>query len=256
MSFYSLINTQPMHDIKRAWYCAQSFLYTMKTYLHALCAFALFALTPVEAAPGPDEWEGLAKKGDVKAMISLGIMHHTGDGVEVDYTKAMDWYLQAYAKKDGDALNNIGVLFRDGLGVPKNEKIAYLLFLGVHMEGLGTEATQMRAGRSLERLMESLKKEDIHEALSYTWAYVDQVVKSRGKNLKVEKDVMPTKERPRIRDNNWWLESERKQMNFESPPPWDKIQSETGVSDSSVKAPASKPKEGDKAQSESKERSR
>lgn len=193
----------------------------MKTYLHALMAFSFFALTSVDAASGRDEWEALAKKGDVKAMISLGVMHHTGDGVDVDYTKAMDWYLQAYAKNNGDALNNIGVLFRDGLGVPKNEKIAYLLFLGVHMQGLGTEATQMRAGRSLGRLAQSLQKEDLHEALSYTWVYVNQVVKSRGKDLKVGKDVLPTGKRPRIRDNNWWLDSERKRMDFESPAPWD-----------------------------------
>src|SRR5262245_35515722 len=31
--------------------------------------------------------------------------------------KAMDWYLKAYEIGDGDALNNIGVMYRDGLGV-------------------------------------------------------------------------------------------------------------------------------------------
>ena len=196
----------------------------MKNYLSTITAILLSVWVTVQASPGPDEWEGLAKKGDVKSMISLGVMYHTGDGVKVDYTKAMDWYLKAYAKGDGDALNNIGVLFRDGLGVPKNEKVAYLLFLGVHMEGLGTEATQIRAGRSLGRLAETLKKEDIYEALSYTWNYVDQVVKSRGKTTEVGKDVLPTKERPRIRDNGWWLDSERKKMDFKSPAPWDKIQ--------------------------------
>lgn len=227
----------------------------MKTHLRALIAFALFAVTSVDAAPGRDEWEGLAKKGDVEAMISLGVMYHTGDGVEVDYTKAMDWYLQAYAKNDGDALNNIGVLFRDGLGVPKNEKIAYLLFLGVHMEGLGTEGTQMRAGNSLGRLSQSMKPENIYEALSYTWAYVDQVVKSRGKDLKVGRAVLPTKQQPRIRDNNWWLDSERKRMDFESPEPWDKIQSEASA-DQPATASESKPEDRDKPQPESEDRSR
>ncbi len=192
----------------------------MKTSLLTLTAFLFITWTVAYASPGKSEWEALAKKGEVKAMISLGVMYHTGDGVKEDYTKAMDWYLQAYAKNDGDALNNIGVLFRDGLGVPKNEKIAYLLFLGVHMEGLGTEATQYRAGRSLGKLAESLKQDDIYEALSYTWNYVDQIVKSRGKNAKVGKNVLPAKKRPRIRDNNWWLDSERKKMDFKSPPPW------------------------------------
>lgn len=180
-------------------------------------------LLPVLARPATTEqkkYEALAKKGDSAAMIELGLIHHRGDGVPVDYTKALDWYLQAYEKFDGDAFNNIGVLFRDGLGVPQDRKIAYLLFLAVHMEGLGTEDTQMRAGRNLSRLVEATTDEERSLALSYTWPYVDQVVKSRGKKTAVGKDVLPSKNRPRIRDNDWWLDSERAAMKFESPPPW------------------------------------
>jgi type II secretory pathway pseudopilin PulG len=166
------------------------------------------------------EFQALADKGDDKAMINLGVMYHTGEGAKQDYAKAMDWYLKAYAKQNGDAQNNIGVMYRDGLGVTTNAKIAYLLFLAVHMESLGNEATQIRAGRNLSRLAQSLPKKDAEEALSYTWAYVDQIVKSRGKNVAIGKDVLPAKKRPRIRDNNWWLDSERKKMDFESPSPW------------------------------------
>ena len=166
------------------------------------------------------EFQALADKGDDKAMIDLGVMYHTGEGVKQDYDKAMDWYLKAYAKRNGDALNNLGVMYRDGLGVATNAKIAYLLFLAVHMDGLGSESTQIRAGRNLSRLAESIPKKGIEEALSYTWDYVEQVVKSRGKNVAIGKEVLPAKKRPRIRDNNWWLDSERKKMDFESPPPW------------------------------------
>ncbi len=229
----------------------------MKTSLIIFSTVLLCLWSSVDAAPSIEEWEGLANKGDVHAMISLGLIYHTGEGVEADYAKAMDWYLKAYAKKDGDALNNIGVLFRDGLGVPKNEKIAYILFLSVHMEGLGTEATQMRAGRSLGRLAETLKKEDLYEALSYTWNYVDQIVNSRGMNLKVDKVVLPTKQQPRIRDNGWWLDSERKQMNFESPAPWDKIQEGEQVGTGQpATAPESKSDSKDKPQPEAERRSR
>ena len=167
------------------------------------------------------EFTALAEKGDDKAMIDLGVMYHTGEGVKQDYDKAMDWYLKAYAKKNGDALNNIGVMYRDGLGVATNSKVAYVLFLAVHMEGLGSESTQIRAGRNLTRLAQNAPKKEIEEALSYTWTYVDQIVKSRGKNVVIGKDVLPAKSRPRIRDNNWWLDSERKKMDFKSPPPWD-----------------------------------
>jgi TPR repeat protein len=181
-----------------------------------IMAGQIFAAAADEKAP----YEALAAKGDVRAMITLGLMYHQGDGVPLDYGKAMDWYLKAYAKGDGDALNNIGVMYRDGLGVAKNQKVAYLLFLTVHMEGLGDDSTQERAGRNISRLVGTLPKKEIEEALSYTWPYVDQIVKSRGKNLAIGKEVLPAKDRPRIRDNNWWLEAERKQMNFQSPPPW------------------------------------
>ncbi len=196
-----------------------------------LCALSLvFALlvgeTVLRAQPLPEELAGFVKqagRGDTLAMISLGLAYHQGEGVPQDYAKAMDWYLKAYAKKDGDALNNIGVMYRDGLGVSKNEKVAYLLFLAVHMEGLGTEATQYRAGRNLSRLADSLPQESVFEALSYTWAYVDQIVRSRGQDLAIGPDVLPAKHRPRIRDNNWWMETERKGMDFASPPPWDRV---------------------------------
>jgi len=98
------------------------------------------------------------------------------------------------------------------------------------MEGLGTESTQIRAGRNLSRLAETMPKEEIIEALSYTWQYVDQIVRSRGSNLSVGKDVLPGRGRPRIRDNTWWTDSERAQMTFDSPAPWD-VKGEPGATD-------------------------
>jgi TPR repeat protein len=175
-----------------------------------------FAATPAERG----KFEKLAAQGDAAAMVELGLLHHTGKGGSVDYVKAMDWYLKAYAKSDGDAFNNIGVLFRDGLGVPKNQKVAYLLFLIVHMEGLGDDATQNRAGRNLSRLVESLPRQEVEEALSYTLPYLSQIVQSRGKDLTIGKDVLPAKDRLRFRDADWWLDSEKKKMTFDSPAPW------------------------------------
>ena len=168
------------------------------------------------------KYEEMAAGGDVKAMITLGLFYHQGNGVPVSYEKAMDWYLKAYDKNDGDAFNNIAVMYRDGLSVEKNEKIAYLLFLMVHMNGMGTDATQMRTNRSLRRLIARLEEMQIKEALSYTWAYVDQVVRSRGKDYTIDEDVLPSKERLRFKDANWWLPSEEKNMEFEPTPPWDK----------------------------------
>jgi hypothetical protein len=189
------------------------------------CLAVLLLVPACLAATGPKDpefarYEEMARKGDAHAMTEIGLRYHEGRSVKQDYTLAYDWYMKAIEKNDGDALNNLGVLHRDGLGVPKNQKVAYVIFLAVHMEGLGHEATQIRANRNLRRLIDQLPKEDIYEALSYTWPYVVQIMKSRGKNLTVGRDVLPAKDRPRIRDNNWWLDSERAEMTFESPPPW------------------------------------
>lgn len=40
--------------------------------------------------------------------------------------------------------------------------------------------------------------------------------------MKIGADVLPAQDRPRIRDNGWWLDSEQAAMTFKSPPPWDK----------------------------------
>ena len=141
-------------------------------------------------------YKSLAEQGDTRAMIALGLKYHQGDGVAQDYKQAMNWYLQAYEKNDGDAFNNIGVMYRDGLGVETNKQIAYLLFLATHMNGLGTEATQYRAGSNLSRVSEDIGENGTKAALCWTWAYVDQYVKSRGTKKEVTPEVLPSKDMP------------------------------------------------------------
>lgn len=190
------------------------------------CFLTLVVLVATRAAnsqPKDEDFarfEKLANDGDAQAMTELGLRYHEGRGVKQDYVLAYDWYLKAIEKGDGDAFNSLGVMHRDGLGVPKNQKAAYLIFLAIHMEGMGDDGTQIRAGRNLQRLVDQLPKTDVYEALSYTWPYVVQILKSRGKDLSVGPAVLPAKDRPRIRDNGWWLDSERAGMKFESPPPW------------------------------------
>lgn len=169
------------------------------------------------------KYEKMAEEGDGDAMVTIGVYYHQGEGVKQDYAKAAEWYRKAIAVGNADAFSNLGVLFRDGSGVPQNRKLAYLIFLAIHMEGIGDEQTQIRAGRNLEKLIEMTSESERAEALSYTWAYVVQLFMSLGVDTEIRESVLPTTEQPRIRDNDWWLDSERAQMTFVSPPPWDKI---------------------------------
>jgi hypothetical protein len=148
-----------------------------------------------------DIWEYLAKT-DSKAAVSAGLLHHTGQGTQTDYKKAMEFYLKAFPE-NGDAINNIGVMYRDGLGVAKNRKVAYLLFLTIHMEGMGTESTIIRANRNLRKEIHELTEKEKNEALCSTLPDLLAYVKNEGKTKLVKnKDII------KIRNLEWWLPDE------------------------------------------------
>jgi hypothetical protein len=152
-------------------------------------------------------WVALAENGDDKAMIEVGLMHHRGQGVPRDYGLAMDWYLKAF-RKNGDALNNIGVMYRDGLGVQRNRKIAFLLFLTVHMVGMGNEATVSRANGNLRREIAELPLQERQEAICYTMDYLIAYVESRGTITQVPENLRASSGRKRIKDLDWWAPGE------------------------------------------------
>lgn len=152
-------------------------------------------------------WVKLAEAGDDKALLEVGLAHYLGRGKPVDYGIAMDWFLRAF-RRNGDAVNNIGVMYRDGLGVPTNRKIAYLLFLTVHMTGMGTQSTITRANSNLRREMAELSLEDRQQALCYTMEYVVAYVESKGTLDAVPERLKASPTRKRIRDFNWWQPGE------------------------------------------------
>ncbi len=150
-------------------------------------------------------WEQLGASGDRKAMIEAGLIYHQGLGTPVDHERALDWYLTSM---NGDAANNIGVMFRDGTGLPLNRKVAYLLFLTIHMTGIGNESTIMRANRNLRREIAELPKSEIREALCYTFDYLVAYVNSRGRIAGIPEDLRAAAGRPRIKELGWWMEGE------------------------------------------------
>jgi len=160
---------------------------TLICQAHAGVKEALAAQQRGDYETARKEFEALAKEGDDRAMISLGLMYHTGEGVKQDYGKAMDWYVQAFKKGNGDGYSNIGVMYRDGLGVETNRSIAYALFYIVHMRGLGDDSTQIRAGRNLDKTAKLMKPADIEETVKITEKYVLTFVEKRGKLSEKEK---------------------------------------------------------------------
>jgi hypothetical protein len=153
--------------------------------------------------------ETLAEKDDAKAMVQLGLYYYEGNSVKQDYAKAMDWWLKAFSNENADAFVNLGVMHRDGHGVPQNKKIAYCVFLATHMCGLGSESTQHRANSCLRRMIAELSKADIKDCLSnYTVRYVTAYLEARGQMKGIPKEYGPSKTNPALKDTDWWMDEE------------------------------------------------
>lgn len=152
------------------------------------------------------EFSALAAEGDSKAMTTIGMFFYNGDGFAQDYGKAMHWFIKAFQLGNGDAFNNIGVMYRDGLGVDVNRSIAYDLFLITHMRSLGSESTQYRANRNLRREVVQLTNDQIQAALCLSEEEVAVFVLNKGNVLGSSNSN--SKNYVALKDKDWWLEGE------------------------------------------------
>jgi hypothetical protein len=152
-----------------------------------------------EAMP---ELRKLADGGDTTAMVTIGNLNYEGQGVPQSYQEAMSWWLRA-ADHSGDAFSNIGVLYRDGKGVPRNLEIAYDIFVITHMRGLGDRATQVRNGGNLQKTVAMMSQDEVKAALCLSEEYVLSFVRNRGQASPDDK-----KRGVPIKDRDWWHEGE------------------------------------------------
>lgn len=65
---------------------------------------------------------------DPRAQFELGQMYVSGDGIEKNYTKALDWLNKSAASDNADAIALIGLLHNFGDGVPKDTTKAVALY--------------------------------------------------------------------------------------------------------------------------------
>ncbi len=70
------------------------------------------------------EWEPLAKQGNATAQYNLGLMYDNGWGVPKNDKIAVKWYRLAAEQGNASAQYNLGLMYDNGKGVPKNDKIA------------------------------------------------------------------------------------------------------------------------------------
>lgn len=73
-------------------------------------------------------WHRWANQGDVDAAYNLAVIHQHGDGVPLDYAKAMAWYRLAAEKGDKVSQFQIGLMYQNGQGVEADQEEAHRWF--------------------------------------------------------------------------------------------------------------------------------
>jgi TPR repeat protein len=92
-------------------------------------------------------------------------MYHQGEGVPQDDAQSVHWYRLAAGKGDAFALNNLGFMAFNGLGMPADPVRAYALFT------LAAQRKNSNAQRALDLLKPKLGNEEVvrGDALVTQW---------------------------------------------------------------------------------------
>ena len=62
--------------------------------------------------------------GDKDAQVDLGTMYKEGKGVPKDYQTAMDWYLKAIEQGVSEGQRSVGLLYAQGYSVSQDITVA------------------------------------------------------------------------------------------------------------------------------------
>ena len=107
--------------------------------LVCVCLFALTgqaiadSLSDAKSAYNAGNYEKAAKllvtqaqQGNAEAQFNLGLMYDNGQGVPKDYKEAAKWYRLAAEQGDALAQANLGLMYSNGQGAPQDYVLAYM----------------------------------------------------------------------------------------------------------------------------------
>ena len=202
--YYFSVTALPLFFSKPLLFFVACFIFSLPVTANEIEDRALAAEARGDIAGALKIWEELGNAGNVDAMVAAGVLYQQHPNDELAYAKALDWYMKS---QTDDAVNNMGVMYRDGIGVPVNRRISYLLFLSVHMTGSHTNSIT-RANRNLTREVAELPKEELKEALCFTTDYFNAYLESRGKLVGIPRNLRASPERKRFKELGWWGKGE------------------------------------------------
>jgi hypothetical protein len=84
----------------------------------------LDAYNKKDYAAALSEWNPLAEQGNISAQFNLGVMYAEGKGVPKDDTTSVKWFTRAAEQGNAFAQVNLGFMYQYGKGTTKNEEKA------------------------------------------------------------------------------------------------------------------------------------
>ena len=99
-----------------------------------------------------------AAKGDPVAEQELGRAYQLGEGLPVDYARALDWYRKSAAQGNARAMHNLGLMYHMGKGVPADQKQAANWLL--QAAGKDLPAAELAVGTAYQSGSIGLTKDD------------------------------------------------------------------------------------------------
>jgi hypothetical protein len=150
-----------------------------------------------------DRWMPLAERGDAEAQYYVARIYANGmGGVPVDYTRAVTWYERAAQQQYSSALQELGYLYEQGLGVQRDAMQA--LNLQRQAAGLGAEldyawkitAAQEEAARQVASLTDQLEQSnsEVETLRAQVASTNDALFKSRADLGRSETALLDLKE--------------------------------------------------------------
>lgn len=108
-------------------------------------------------------WEKMAGDGDGQAMNNLGVLYDQGQGVDADAGRAAHWFAQAANAGNPSGMSNYGRMLEQGRGVPANPAEAARWF------DLAARKGQAEAQYNLGLLYENGRGVDRDETAAAAW---------------------------------------------------------------------------------------
>ena len=97
-----------------------------------LFAVSVLVATPSAAGVGQqesiEELRAAAEQGLADAQFNLGVMYKDGEGVPQDDAEAVRWYRLAAEQGEAGAQVNLGTMYATGEGVPQDHVTAHMWF--------------------------------------------------------------------------------------------------------------------------------